>query len=114
VILAALSNLRSMEEDRPWITLFDRESRNFNSKELHFAAVSSDASNTSIRHVMARLAFDSQSTNILFFRITEADAQFESATMTMTANNTLLAVLEPKLRVRLEEDASRFIAEASL
>lgn len=114
IILAALNNLKSMEESRPWITLFDRESRQFNSQELHFAAVSADASNTSIRHVAARLAFDSRSTNILFFKISSANAEFESATTTMTANNSLLAVLEPTLRKRLQSDALKFIADASL
>lgn len=114
VILAALDNLRSMEEDKPWITLFDRESRQFTGRELHFAAVSSDALNTSIRHVVARLAFASDETNVLFFKITEANAEFESATTTMTANNSLLAVLEAPLRARMQDDALKFIAEATL
>lgn len=114
VILAALDNLKSMEEGRPWITLFDRESRQFNGRELHFAAVGSDASNTSIRHVVARLSFVSEETNVLFFKIAKASAEFESATTTMTANNSLLAVLEAPLRMRMQDDALKFIADATL
>lgn len=113
VILAALDNLKTMDEDRPWITLFDRESRHFAGREINFAAVSSDAVNTSIRHVTARLAFVANETNVLFFKITDANAEFESATTTMTANNSLLAVLEPSLRARMQADALKFIAEAT-
>ncbi|HEY0489326.1 MAG TPA: hypothetical protein VGD30_07440 [Telluria sp.] len=114
VILAALENLKSMEEDKPWITLFDRESRQFKGHELQFAAVSSDTLNTSIRHVVARLAFVSNETNVLFFRITKADAAFESATTTMTADTSLLTVLEAPLRARMKDGALKFIAEATL
>ena len=42
IILAGLKNLQDMEKDSPWVTLFDRETRRFNARELHFAAVSSD------------------------------------------------------------------------
>ncbi|GEM_PF-6917709 len=114
IILAALDNLKSMEEERPWITLFDRESRQFKGREMHFAAVGSDAVNTSIRHVVARLAFASKQTNVLFFKIDDANADFESATTTMTVNNSLLAVLEPALRGRLSSEALKFIADATI
>jgi hypothetical protein len=114
VILAALSNLKDMDKDRPWVTLFDRESRRFQSRELFFAAVSSDAANTSVRHVMARLSYVSTTTNVLFFKVTDAQADFESATTTMTANNSLLAVLEPVLRKKMETAMFNFIADVTL
>jgi hypothetical protein len=112
VILAALQNLQDVDRDQPWITIFDRESRKFTAREMHFAAVASDASETTIRHVVARLTVDKSETSILFFRITSTTAEFESATTTMSANNSLLAVLEPKLRQRMESEIDGFIAEA--
>lgn len=113
VILAALNNLREMDEGKPWITLFDRESRKFTTREMHFAAVSSDTTQTSMRHVTARLSVDSNETNVLFFRISDSAAHFESATTTMSANNSLLAVLEPRLRKRMEAEIIDFIAAAT-
>jgi hypothetical protein len=114
VILAALSNLQEVEPGKPWITLYDRESRKFTAREMHFAAVSSDDMQTSIRHVTARLSVAQDEVNVLFFRITDASAEFESATTTMTANNSLLAALEPRLRARMEADIFDFIAEAKI
>lgn len=112
VILAALTHLQDIDKDKPWITLFDRESRKFNTRETHFAAVSSEGSETVIRHVVARLSFEQHETNVLFFRVTDTTAEFESATTTMSANNSLLAVIEPRLRLRMESEMADFIAEA--
>lgn len=113
VILAALNNLREMDESKPWITLFDRESRKFTTREMHFAAVSSDTMQTAVRHVTARLSVDRNETNVLFFHISNSSAEFESATTTMSANNSLLAVLEPHLRKRMEAEIIDFIAAAT-
>jgi hypothetical protein len=110
VILAALNNLQEIDKDKPWITLFDRESRKFETRELHFAAVSTDAVNTSVRHVIARFKVEQTETNILFLKVTDMTAEFESATTTMSANNSLLAVLEPHLRKRMEDSILQFIA----
>jgi hypothetical protein len=112
IILAALNNLSTMDESAPWITLFDRESRKYEVREMHFAAVGSDVVESRVRHVTARLSFVDERTNVLFFKLNDVSAEFESATTTMTVNNSLLAVLEPKLHARLADSASDFIAAA--
>jgi hypothetical protein len=67
-----------------------------------------------MRHVAARLFFVDDKINVLFFKINDISAEFESATTTISINNSLLAVLEPKLRARLEGSASDFIASAAI
>jgi hypothetical protein len=114
VILAALKNLQDTDKDKPWITIFDRETRKFTTREMHFAAVTSDATETTIRHVVARLTVNQDKINVLFLRITSAMAEFESATTTMSANNSLLAVLESRLRQRMATEIGDFIAEARI
>lgn len=114
VILAALTNLRDVDKDKPWITLFDRETRKFNAREMHFAAVEAGTAETTIRHVVARLVVEQDEVNVLFFRITSTTAEFESATTTMSADCSLLAALEPRLRKRMEAEIADFIAEARI
>lgn len=114
IILAGLKNLQDMDANSPWITLFDRETRRFDVQELHFAAVSANDTDTSIRYVIARLNFASDETTILFFKLKKVNADFESATTTMQANNSLIAVNEPKLRDRLGTTIDSFITGASL
>ena len=110
IILAALNSLSKIDEGRPWITLFDRQSRRTESRELHFAAVSSDAVTTTIRLVVARLAYRETNTNVLFAKVDDVTAEFESATTHITGNNQLLAVLGPKLHGRMTSDISDYIA----
>lgn len=110
VILAALSNLQDMDKERPWITLFDRESRRHESRELHFAAVSADATTTTIRHVVARLSYAATTTSVLFLKIDDLSAEFESATTQIIGNNQLLVTLAPKLRDRMAADIDGYIA----
>ncbi|NUB05205.1 hypothetical protein FW320_03260 [Azospirillum sp. Vi22] len=114
VILALLQNLEKQDPEQPWITLFDRKTRVFSVREMFFAAVSSDASETRIRHVAARLKVTENNTNVLFFKITDTSAEFESATTTISVNNSLLAVLEPPLRDRLQARALDIIRTAPI
>lgn len=114
VILAALRNLQEKDAGAPWITLFDRQSRRFDAQEMHFAAVGSTDTDTSIRYAIARLHVATAETSLLFFRLSQAEANFESATTTMSANNSLLAVTEPDLRLRLGQLTRSFIASAEI
>jgi hypothetical protein len=114
VMLALLENLKTASQNQPWITLFDQESRRYETREMCFAAVSSSAAESNMRHVAARLSFVDKSTNVLFFKITDASAEFESATTTVTANNQLLTVIEQPLRERLKDLALKYIVEARL
>jgi hypothetical protein len=114
IILAALKNLQEMDANSPWITLFDSQSKRFTTRELHFAAVSSNATDTSIRYAIARLNVALNETSVLFFKLTKAAAEFESSTTTMSANNSLLAVNEPTLRERLGALSGSFIKDAEM
>jgi hypothetical protein len=114
VILAALQNLQSMGADSLWITLFEQESKRFDIREMHFAAVSSTATDSVVRYAIARLNVDFSVTSVLFFRITHASAEFQSATTTMTANNSLMAVSEGDLRERLGQMTKKFILAADI
>jgi hypothetical protein len=114
VIMAALENLRDADAAKPWITLFDRESRRFSSREISFAAVQEEPTGTVIRHVAARLNVDSQQVSVLFFRVTTMAASFNSVTTSMRADNTILAAIEPQLRARLSADVGSFIADATI
>jgi hypothetical protein len=114
VILAALQNLQSMDQEKPWIQLFERESKRFEVRELHFAAASSTPSDTAIRYAIARLNVAASVTSVLFFKVSQASAQFESATTVMSANNSLMAVTEPDLRKRLGQMTTKFIIGADI
>lgn len=101
VILQALKNLQEVDEGSSWITLYDRQTRRFDVSEMHFAAVSSNETDTTIRYAIARLHVETGQTRVLFFKISSSGARFDSTTTTMTADNGLLATIEPKLKAKL-------------
>lgn len=110
---AIITALESLNEDRdePWIRLFDRESRKIDVREMHFSAAASDGAQTAIRHVAVQLRVDQDTTNVLFFRITDASAEFESAITTLSISNSLIAVLNDELRQTMKDDIASYIAE---
>ncbi|MES2044606.1 MAG: hypothetical protein V4475_12065 [Pseudomonadota bacterium] len=114
IILAGLQNLQDMNKDEPWITLFSQQTRRFDASEMHFAAVSSTDTETTVRYAIARLHVATKETSVLFFKLSKAQAEFESATKTLTANNSLLALMESALRTKLAALSTSFIAEARL
>jgi hypothetical protein len=114
IILAALQNLQSIDEGKPWIQLFEREARRFDVRELHFAAATSTPSDTQIRYAIARLGVDASVASILFFKVSQASAEFESAATTLSANSSLMAAIEPDLRQRLGQMSQKFIAVADI
>ena len=109
IIIAALTNLGEIDKDKPWITLFDQQSRVFTTRETHFAAVANGDVSTTVRHVAARLDFVAKETNVLFFKFKKNKVDFASSTTTMVIDNITLADIEPKLRVRLQADIDDFI-----
>lgn len=111
IILAALKHLGEVNDNRPWLTLYDRETRRLESSELHFAAVTSDSATTTIRHVVARLAYTNKMTNVLFFKIDAVTAEFESATTTITGNNLLLSATASALLEKMKGSVGSYIAD---
>lgn len=114
VILALLENLKQADENQPWIRLFDKQSKRFETREISLGAVNTDALETHIRHVTARLSVNDSETNILFFKIDKSSAEFQSATTQITANNQHLSALEQPLRNRLGQLADDAIKAATL
>lgn len=110
IIIAALTKLSEIDKDKPWITLFDQQSRVFTTRETHFAAVANGETSTTVRHVAAQLDFVSKETNVLFFKLKKKKVSFRSASTSMVIDNSSLAKIEPLLRARLEADAAGFIA----
>jgi hypothetical protein len=114
VIIALLENMKQEDENQPWIRLFDMQSKRYETREISLGAVSNDAQETHVRHVTARLRIDENVTNILFFKIDNSSAEFQSATTQITANNEHLSALEEPLRSRLDKLANDNIKAATL
>ena len=109
-ILAVLNNLQSMDQQSPWITLFDRQSRRFNVTEYTFSVVKVEGEQVHLNMATARLDASFGITQVLFFKLKNQNAEFESAGAKISAQADLLEDLNDGLKVKLAAATKAFIA----
>ena len=90
-----------MDENSPWITLFDQQSRRFDVSEYQFAFVAIDGSDVSINLASARFNASFGKTQILFFKVGKETAKFQSTKEKLSADSGLLTEMNVGLKKRL-------------
>jgi hypothetical protein len=65
-------------------------------------------------YAITRLNIDDGSTQVLFFKLTDTTADFESMTTTMSVDDDLMAVSEDDLRERLSRLIKSYIWDAKI
>ena len=114
LILTALEQLQSMDEDAPWITLFDRESRRFSVTEYHFTRVAADADQVLMNFAAARFSVSYGRTQVLFFKVTHQQSKFQLASAQRSAEATLVRLTREALETRLSRLTNQYIRELEL
>jgi len=114
LIVTAIEQLEKMEVDKPWITLFERESRRFDISEFRFATASLENRNVVLRFAAARFIARQERFQILFFKKNDIDVNFKLANRTMTANPELLESMNSPLKAKLKGKTDNFIASLKL
>lgn len=111
LIVTALEQLQKIDQDSPWITLFDRQSRRFDVTEYQFSVVEMDPANKLVRLniAAARLNADYGRTQVLFFKLTKEKAQFEQASQKFSADIDLLTDMNGDLKAKLSALTRSFI-----
>jgi hypothetical protein len=114
LIVTALKQLKTMDEDSPWITLFDRESRRFNVSEYHFTRVAVQADRVLLHLSAARFDATYGKTQVLFFKITKQKARFEMVNSRLAADTQLLILSLDALKTKLGALTNDFIRNLDL
>jgi len=109
LILTALNQLKDMDKDSPWITLFDRESRHFDVTEYQFSVVQVVGDTVHLKLAAARLDASFGRTQVLFFKLRKQDAQFEQANQSYSTEAALLAEMNADLKSKLLSQTKSFI-----
>ena len=114
LIVTALAQLQTINEDSPWITLFDRESRRFQVSEYHFTRASASADKVVMKMAAARFDATFGRTQVLFFKITKQRARFEMASSDMAAESALLRMTNDTLKAKLALLTNDYIRELNI
>lgn len=114
LIITALNQLNEIDKDKPWITLFNKESRRFDVTEYLFTRVA--VSEGAIRMNLAATRFSAEygHTQVLFFRIKNQRAGFEMASSKMIAEADLLRLTHDALKLKLAHMTNTFIKELDI
>lgn len=114
LIISALQQLRKMNEDSPWITIFEQESRRFDITEFRFATASLENGTVMLRFAAVRFVATGERLQILFFKKNDVDVYFRLATRTMAANPDLLESMNGSLQQKLQGHTDDFISGLDL
>lgn len=114
LILTALEQLKEIDKDAPWITLFERESRRFGVSEFQFTLVETSAGETRLKMAAARFDASYGRTQILFFKIKKQDAKFQMAESKLRANASLLESMNDALKNKLAAQTGIYISSLDI
>lgn len=114
LIVTGLAQLQKIDKDKPWITLFDRETRRFDHSEYRFVTAESHAGGVLLRMAAFRFTASSNRIQVLFFKTKDVDVDFTVATRTLSADAGLLESLRAPLEAKLVDRAKNLIESIDL
>ena len=111
VITSTLEAMKSIEAGKPWITLFDRESKYTNVARFQIALVEHGDADQFLVSLMAfSLEAQSTLTQVLFFKIRSDSVKLKHCTGKVTINDAVLSSVRAQIKTKIAAYASNFIA----
>lgn len=101
LILTALKQLKEMDKNSSWITLFDRQSRRFDITEYQFSIVQVTGPQVHLKMASVRFGAAFGKTQVLFVKVSQSRASFETVSQSFSAQADLLAEMNSDLKVKL-------------
>lgn len=111
VITSTLEAMKSIEAGKPWITLFDRESKHANVARFQIALAEQGDEDQFLVSLMAfSLEAESTLTQVLFFKIRSDSVKLKHCTGKVTINDDVLSGVRAQIKTKIAAYASDFIA----
>lgn len=114
VVVQVLEGLSSIDEDRPWIVLFNRSSQRAHAAQFQVSHVDMDGATPRIRLVAFELDAERDLSQVLFFRFSNDRAKLRHFETKASVDEPTFSEVAPILRERLAERARDFILSIDL
>jgi hypothetical protein len=114
LIIEALNQLSEMDKKSNWMTLYNRKSKRLGVTDLQFTAVERQGDDITAKLVGAVLSGDYGKTQVLFFQFKSGEADFRLVRGSFSTPENSLALIEEKLRAKLDKFIPAFIAEVDI
>ncbi len=110
LVIATLQQLSAASEDRPWLKLFEQESRRFGAQQFQISMVESEADTLVVRMLGFVLEVTQQQAQVLFFRHARDTGAVERLEGTFSVPSATLAALAPDIANKLASRRPAYIA----
>jgi len=115
IISAALKAMQKVDDNKPWITLFDRETRSEDITGFQIGLVEQTAeSDFQVKLVSFSLTLARTTTQVLFVDFATTGVHMDSTGSTLTVSDTVLAHAMPALKERLQAYVTSYVREVKL
>lgn len=115
IVITTLNSLAEMNEDQPWITLFDRESQRASANQFQISYVDVDEHNVP-RLTLASFELNAQRsvTQILFFKFLNTEATLSHFESKMSINKTAFDKGKEIIAARLADRTVGFLTDVKI
>ena len=112
LVISTLEALKSMDSSKPWITIFDRESKQAKTGHFQIALAEQGDNDQFLVSLMAfSLKAESTITQILFFKIRNDEVELEKCSGKVTINDEVLSSIRDQVKQKIAAHANDFIAK---
>ena len=99
-----------MDQDQPWFTLFERESRRFTARQFQISYADLDeAGQPKISLLCFGLEAHKAITQVLFFKFKDESASLKKFSTTLNINSQILQTVQADVAARLTPNLSSYI-----
>lgn len=112
VVISTLEALKSMDSSKPWMTIFDRESKQAKTGHFQIALAEQGDNDQFLVSLMAfSLKAESTLTQILFFKIRNDEVELEKCSGKVTINDKVLSSIRDLVSQKIAAHTSDYIAK---
>jgi hypothetical protein len=112
VVISTLEALKSMDSSKPWITIFDRESKQAKTGHFQIALAEQGDNDQFLVSLMAfSLKAESTLTQILFFKIRNDEVELEKCSGKVTINDEVLTSIRDQVKQKIAAHTKDYVAK---
>lgn len=112
IVISTLEALKSMDASKPWMTIFDRETRHAKTGHFQIALAEQGDNDQFLVSLMAfSLQAESTLTQILFFKIRKDEVRLEKHSGKVTINDEVLTSIRDEVKHKIAAYAKEYIAK---
>ncbi len=115
LILQMLNSLSAMQQNQPWITLFQSESQTLNGAKFQVSLVDKDANgDAEVRLLAVGVEASQRITQVLFFKLHRQSTRLRRAQGAMTMSPATLAKIRDPLRARVAQHVVDYVMNVEI